>query len=376
MKEQWIGVFCREEPELTAGLQLRFRDKARFRLISREHRQRLSENWPLQNYDALIVRVEDEEDALRLTNAGIPFINVLSTPPPGIFSVSLDDVAMGSLAAQHLNALEVKSYVAVGPLGKQRRWSHERLEGFQTGATRSVLIIDQGNPSQTELLGDPFGPNGGLVKQQFDNLIQTLPEPIGVFTTDQRLGLNYAFLTHQAQKRGHHIYLVGIHDQQDPLTMSVMHCMQRPMREIGEQAGDLLQHMLAHPETPHQQVQIAPQAIRSPVGAQAQNPLAKRAISLIHELADDPNLGIDDLAHLLDVPRRSLERSIRADLDASVLQVIHQLRIERAKDLLEKSDDTISLIAGKVGFGSIDRFMAIFKRYEGVTASEWRKKNP
>ena len=91
-------------------------------------------------------------------------------------------------------------------------------------------------------------------------------------------------------------------------------------------------------------------------------------------MADDPNLGIDDLANLLGVPRRSLERSIRANLDASVLQVIHQLRIERAKDLLEKSDDTISLIASKVGFGSIDRFMAVFKRYEDVTASEWRKK--
>lgn len=48
-------------------------------------------------------------------------------------------------------------------------------------------------------------------------------------------------------------------------------------------------------------------------------------------------------------------------------------RISRAKDLLVKSDINITGVCTSSGFGNINHFIRIFKKYEGITPNQYRK---
>ena len=48
-------------------------------------------------------------------------------------------------------------------------------------------------------------------------------------------------------------------------------------------------------------------------------------------------------------------------------------KIELCKQLLERTDDSITSIAGQSGFGSIATFNRVFQQYEGMSPSAYRK---
>ena len=54
MKSALIGVFCREEPLLLAGIQEALRPHLGLRLIAREHIQRIRRGWPLNPQSVLV----------------------------------------------------------------------------------------------------------------------------------------------------------------------------------------------------------------------------------------------------------------------------------------------------------------------------------
>ena len=53
---------------------------------------------------------------------------------------------------------------------------------------------------------------------------------------------------------------------------------------------------------------------------------------------------------------------------------LQKLRCEKAKTMLEKSDDTIISICEKVGYVDVKQFFILFKRIVGLTPAEYRKK--
>ena len=112
--------------------------------------------------------------------------------------------------------------------------------GFSIGSQSSEPLVDERKDEQRFLLDDPYGPRGGEMRRQFMRLIANLPAPIGIFVSDQQLGLHYASLVNQAQEQGKIIHLVGIHDDRDPLAMATMHRIKRPLQQIGLEAGRLL----------------------------------------------------------------------------------------------------------------------------------------
>ena len=62
-------------------------------------------------------------------------------------------------------------------------------------------------------------------------------------------------------------------------------------------------------------------------------------------------------------------------LCGSVTRLISQRRVQAAKRLLVREDMPISSVAEKVGFNDYNYFTKIFKAFEGVTPSAYRKNN-
>lgn len=70
---------------------------------------------------------------------------------------------------------------------------------------------------------------------------------------------------------------------------------------------------------------------------------------------------------------RSFHRRFRQATGRTPLQYLHQLRVERAKDLLEASDLAIDEIAWQVGYEDTPYFRRLFRRTTGVTPAHYRK---
>lgn len=60
----------------------------------------------------------------------------------------------------------------------------------------------------------------------------------------------------------------------------------------------------------------------------------------------------------------------------TIIEYIHIKKIEYASDLLSHSDKKILEIASLLGYESLSHFNHLFKRYTGMTPSQYRKANP
>lgn len=79
----------------------------------------------------------------------------------------------------------------------------------------------------------------------------------------------------------------------------------------------------------------------------------------------------DLAAHCSTSPRTLLRRFQKA-LGVSPVQYAQQLRVDRAKALLESSTLSLEDITGRCGYADVSTFSAVFKRWAQVTPREYR----
>ncbi len=88
------------------------------------------------------------------------------------------------------------------------------------------------------------------------------------------------------------------------------------------------------------------------------------------------NLTLKDLAHELSMPAYRLSEVINNELGKNFFTLINELRIEEAKERIssgEYSNLTLSAIGFDSGFNSKSTFQALFKKYTGMTPSQFQK---
>lgn len=96
---------------------------------------------------------------------------------------------------------------------------------------------------------------------------------------------------------------------------------------------------------------------------------------IISENLSNPELTIEYLTDNMAMSRASLYNKVKALTGMGVNDYINKIRIEKAANLLIKSDMNISEISSEVGFTYQRYFSSIFKNNKGVTPSEFREKN-
>ena len=87
------------------------------------------------------------------------------------------------------------------------------------------------------------------------------------------------------------------------------------------------------------------------------------------------DLCVQDIANELGLSRSKLYRKIKALTGNSANEIIRKTRLEKAKELLTKTDMTIGEICFKVGFASPSYFTKRFKEHTGVIPKEYRLNN-
>ena len=92
--------------------------------------------------------------------------------------------------------------------------------------------------------------------------------------------------------------------------------------------------------------------------------------SIIEKEMGDPAFGAERLALEIGSSRRQLQRRMKALLDISPTELIRDMRLERAKSLLEQRAGNISEIAYKVGYKNAKYFSRLFKERYGYSPSQ------
>ncbi|MBE6327184.1 MAG: response regulator [Bacteroidales bacterium] len=116
--------------------------------------------------------------------------------------------------------------------------------------------------------------------------------------------------------------------------------------------------------------------ISEPTKVVTQSPDEKfmiRAMKVIEENLSDADFDIEKFAVEVGVSRMQLYRKMNAITGMTVKEFIRNIRIKRAKQLLEDGAMTVSEVAYNVGFKDIAYFRKCFKQQVGINPSEISK---
>lgn len=103
-----------------------------------------------------------------------------------------------------------------------------------------------------------------------------------------------------------------------------------------------------------------------------QNPTVMKAKAWLEQFYTDPETTVNQLAEQLHISETYLRRIFQEELSVSPKQYLNQLRMNRAKALLNAGYDSVAVIAEKVGFRDAKNFATAFKKQFGYPPSRQR----
>lgn len=103
---------------------------------------------------------------------------------------------------------------------------------------------------------------------------------------------------------------------------------------------------------------------------QSENAFVKKVITTVEKHLDNEHFSIDQLAGELYMSRTQLHRKLKAISGMPASMLVRNIRLEKAKALLQRHEGNVTEVAYKVGFGSQPYFSKCFHEYFGMTPRE------
>jgi len=97
-----------------------------------------------------------------------------------------------------------------------------------------------------------------------------------------------------------------------------------------------------------------------------------KAIRFVEEHLPDV-IHLDRVAREANTSRYHLCRFFKKRVGISPMKFVTYMRLEKAKELLGRSDLTISAVASEVGLNDASSFIKLFKRFTGMTPTGYKK---
>ena len=100
-----------------------------------------------------------------------------------------------------------------------------------------------------------------------------------------------------------------------------------------------------------------------------------RLISIVEANLNNEQFGVSELAEKMRLNRSYIHRKLKSISKKSVSEFIREIRLRKAKQLLEEGSDNISEVAYNVGFSSPSYFSKCFHDFYGYSPGEVKKNN-
>jgi transcriptional regulator GlxA family with amidase domain len=86
------------------------------------------------------------------------------------------------------------------------------------------------------------------------------------------------------------------------------------------------------------------------------------------------DVSIEQLAEKVGLGSRTFKRRFKIATAENPINYLQRIRIEQAKNKLEKTTDPINNIIWSVGYEDVSSFRQLFKRFTGLTPKNYRLK--
>ena len=101
--------------------------------------------------------------------------------------------------------------------------------------------------------------------------------------------------------------------------------------------------------------------------------LVRRATSFILDNFTSPDLSLGDLAAAFGISAAQLSRRFRAARGLTPVAYLRSVRLQKARELLTETDDTLQAIAEQCGYRSAFYLSRVFSNHTGRSPSEYRR---
>ena len=148
------------------------------------------------------------------------------------------------------------------------------------------------------------------------------------------------------------------------------------IRRINKQKRDTLEAYLALLNKPDEKVMPIPVQTESPEKPRINKEdelFMHRVMTFVEEHLADADINIGDMADAAHASRSGLNRKLKSILGITPLDLLREVRIKRACQLLEDGDLNISEVAYRCGFADPKYFSRCFKQTIGVSPTEYKK---
>ena len=319
-----------------------------------------------------------EELARFVVSANIPVVEISSVRKDlGIPCVMEDNEAIGRLGAEHLLERNLKTFVWA-PFWDDTV-NEERFQGF-ANAIRSagfdcvrLLPVNTRRSSRTNR-----HMNRTLRRRWVIHTIRSLRYPLGIFCYNDCVAADIVDACIESGIRiPDEVAVVGVDN--DPV---ICDCVQVPLSSVRHdlegmayQAAALLDHLMNGGSPPEVPKRITPKGVvtrKSTEVLAVDNPEIANALGYIQENFPRGNLSVDDVVAHSRVPRRTLERAFRDELQRTILHEILRVRVNHAQKLLETTSHSVTDVAIRSGFASLNHFYRVFHARTGLTPRAFR----
>ena len=110
------------------------------------------------------------------------------------------------------------------------------------------------------------------------------------------------------------------------------------------------------------------------MASQINDKVTAKILKYVTENMSNPDLKIDDIAEAMGMSRSVLYAKIKQSGSMTPIDFVRHIRIMRASELLQQTDDTLASISFEVGFSDPKYFSKVFKKEMGIVPSEYRER--
>lgn len=316
-------------------------------------------------------RLVREIQALRVPCVNVSWSNVEGS---GLCQVISDQAAAGRMAAQHLLDQGYRRFAYFG-MPDQPHYVDHCGPAFEQALAERGLPCSSFQPSNRTC-------SPRLLLTSLGNLerwLERLPKPVGLLAWDSRRGRRTAEACANTGLRiPEEVGLICGYGDDLLCAMATpqLSCVDHLPECIGFEAAELLARLMAGEPKPQRPILIPPSAVIARHSTDAlviEDPAVAEAVRFIRDRAGKA-IGVEDILNRVPVCRRLMEQRFLRVLGRSPAAEIRRVHIERAKELLIKTDLPVSRVAADSGFNHPEVMNRVFRREVGMTPTMYRRR--
>ncbi|MCQ8234033.1 D-xylose utilization transcriptional activator XylR [Pectobacterium carotovorum] len=330
--------------------------------------------------DGVIADFDDGEIKRLLQDVNVPLVGVGGSyhqpeDYPPVHYIATDNYALVESAFMHLKEKGLNRFAFYGlPASGGKGWAQEREHAFRqlVAAEKYQGVVYQGMETSPD--------NWQYAQNRLADWVHGLPPQTGIIAvTDSRARHLLQVCEHLNIAVPEKLCVIGI-DNEDLiryLSRVALSSVAQGTRQMGYRAAKLLHQLLLNQvNVPLQRILVPPVRVverRSTDYRSVHDPAVIQAMHFIRYHACK-GIKVEQVLDAVGISRSNLEKRFKDEVGQTIHGMIHEEKLDRARNLLISTSLSIGEISLMCGYPSLPYFYAVFKKGYDITPKEYRER--